>query len=269
MTRLTPARAAAGSLIALVCLLLAAARHGRGPGESASGRPLVVLCAAALRPPVEPVARDYEAVTGRRVELRFGASDDLLRQAISANDTSPVDLFLPADNSYIRTAQHRGIVGESTPLAEMRIVLLLAPNNPKRIRTWDDLTHPGLRVAVPSVAAAAGKLARDYLAERGLWRGIAANVVDSGTVTQAANAAKLGAADAAVVWDAVAAQYPGQDALPLPELAPVTARVEVAVLTSSGEGGEAARFVRFLSAPDQGLTRFREAGFRVGPKGRP
>ena len=49
-------------------------------------------------------------------------------------------------------------------------------------------------------------------------------------MTQAATAAKIGSADAAIVWDAVAFNYPAQAVLVVPELAGVTARVEIAVL---------------------------------------
>jgi ABC-type molybdate transport system substrate-binding protein len=88
-------------------------------------------------------------------------------------------------------------------------------------------------------------------------------VVETGTVTEAANAAKLGSVDAAVVWDAVAAGYPGQTVLAPPELAGVTGRVVVAVLSQSADPAAAVRFARYLADPDRGLKTFRAAGFAV------
>jgi molybdate transport system substrate-binding protein len=148
-------------------------------------------------------------------------------------------------------------------------VLLTAPGNPKNLSRWADLLRPDVRVAVPSPAAAVGRLARDHLAAAGLWDELRPRVVATGTVTEAANAAKLGSADAAVVWDAVAAAYCGQTVVTLPELVPVMARVEVAILTQSPAPAAARRFARYLTAPDRGLVRFREAGFRVVGGGAP
>jgi len=263
MPRLTPARTAVGSLVALVLLVAAAYWRTDAPLTGPAGRPLVVYCAASARPAAEAAARDFEAETGRRVEFRFGASEDLLHKAGLLNPADPADLFLPADDGYIRAAREKGIAAESFPIAEMRCVLLTAPGNPKGVARWADLPRPGVRVAVPSPAAAVGRLARDHLAAAGLWDELRPRVVDTGTVTEAANAAKLGSADAAVVWDAVAAAYPGQAVLALPELAAVTARVDVAILTHSPDAAAARRFARYLSDPDRGLVRFREAGFRV------
>jgi molybdate transport system substrate-binding protein len=262
MSRMTPARAAVGSLVALVLLSPAASWHGRDAAGPTT-RPLVVYCAASARPVAEAVARDFEAETGRRVVFRFGASEELLSQAERVSPTAPADLFLPADDSYIRMARERGIATESVPLAVMWCVVLTAPGNPEGIAHWADLLRPDVRVAVPRTAAAVGKLARDHLAATGRWDELRPRVVDTGTVTEAANAAKLGSVAAAVVWDAVAAAYPGQPVLALPELAPVTARVDVALLAQSPDPAAARRFARYLGASDRGLVRFREAGFRT------
>ena len=230
-----------------------------GPGE----RPLVVYAAAAVRVPLEAAAGEYEPETGRRVELRFGASEDVLTKSGLVNPSDPADLFLPADDSYVRLAQARGLVGDRIPLATMRAVVLTPPGNPKGVAAWPDLLRDGVRVAVPNPGAAVGKLTRDHLTATGRWAALAPRVVDTGTVTEAANAAKLGSVDAAVVWDAVAAGYRGQAALALPELAGVTGRVEVAVLAQSADPAAALRFARYLADPGRGLKTFRAAGFAV------
>jgi molybdate transport system substrate-binding protein len=258
--------AALGSLAALVLLAAGLAWRQRDTGP---GRPLVVYAAAAVRVPLEAVARDYEAEHGRRVELRFGASEDILTKAGLVNPSDPADLLLPADDSYVRVARDRGLVAESFPLAAMRAVVLLAPGNPKAVAAWPDLLRDGVRVAVPNPAAAVGKLTRDHLVATGRWEALKPRAVDTGTVTEAANAAKVGAADAAVVWDAVAVNYAGQAVLTPPELAGVVGRVEVAVLTQSADRDAALHFARYLADPDGGLKAFRAAGFAVVPGAAP
>jgi molybdate transport system substrate-binding protein len=201
------------------------------------------------------------AAVGSVVELRFGASEDILTQAGMVNPSDPADLFLPADDSYIRLARERGLVAGRIPVAAMRAVVLAAPGNPKGIAAWPDLLKEGVKVSVPSKAAAAGKLARDHLAATGKWPALSSHVVDAGTVTAAANAAKLGSADAALVWDAVAAGYPGQQALALPELAGVAAHVDIAVLKQSADPAAARQFAEYVADPGRGLRHFRAAGF--------
>ncbi|HEX4608826.1 MAG TPA: extracellular solute-binding protein, partial [Urbifossiella sp.] len=134
-----------------------------------------------------------------------------------------------------------------------------------RLAAWDDLLKPDVRVAVPNPAAAVGKLARDHLERTHRWAALRPRAVDTGTVTEAANAARTGAADAAVVWDAVAAgpHYQGQQVLDLPELHGVEGRIEVAVLTQSADPAAARAFAAFLADPVAGLGHFRAAGFRV------
>ncbi len=256
--RVTPPAVAAGSLVALG--LLGVALYLRGRPDDA-GRPLVAYVAASFRPPMEAVARDYERDTGRRVELRFGASEDILARVALVQPTDPADLFLPADDSYVRAARDRGLVAGAVPVAVMRGVVLTAPGNPRGIATWADLTREGTRVAVANPAAAIGRITRDHLAKTGRWAALKPRVVDTGTVTEAANAAKVGGVDAAVVWDAVAHNYPGQAVVELPELDGVTARVELAMLDRSRDPEAARHLARYITA-GPGRERFREFGFR-------
>jgi molybdate transport system substrate-binding protein len=233
-----------------------------GAPRDAVHRPLVVYCAESGRVPMQAVATDYEARTGTAVELRFGPSETLLAQ-IELVD--PADLFLPADTSYIDRARDRDLTAEAFPVADMRAVVLTAPGNPKGLAAWPDLLRDGTKVAVANRGAAVGKLAREHLVRTGLWPRLEPHVIDVGSVTQAATAAKVGAADAAVVWDAVAFNYPGQPVLALPELAGVTARVDVAVLKRAADPAAARRLAEYITDPERGLVQFRAAGFRTRP----
>jgi molybdenum ABC transporter molybdate-binding protein len=265
MTRtLFPTTIAIGSLAVLAGL--AGALWWRERPERT--RPLIVYAAPTSRLPLEVIAEDYARETGQHVELRIGPSEDILTKVRFAGPTEPADLFIPADDSYIHQARDLGLVGETIPIARIRAVLLLAKGNPKGIAAWRDLFAPGVRVAVPNPAAAVGKLARDHLVSTGRWAALKPHVVDTGNVTDAANATRAGgeaAADAAIVWDAVAAApaYKEQTVLSLPELDAVTGRVEIAVLNQSRDPTAARAFARYVVAPDRGLRHFRAFGFRV------
>ncbi len=260
--RSLPTAVAVGSLVVLTGLVAALVWRSAASSRSAQ-RPLVVYCAEFGRLPMQAIAADYEAATGRRVELRFGPSESLLTQAELVNTSEPADLFLPADAYYVEQAKLRGLTAEVLSVAEMRAVVLTAPGNPKGIAKWDDLLRDRTTVAVANPGAAIGKLTRDHLVRTERWDRLVSHVVDCGSVTHAATAAKVGSADAAIIWDAVAFNYPGQEALPMPELAGVTARVEVAVLKQSADPAAAMRLARYITDPDLGLVHFRATGFRV------
>ena len=264
----SPTTLAAGSLLALAGLIAGLwwREHQARPGSP--DPPLVVYAAPTSRLPLEAIATDYEQETGRRVELRFGASEDILTKVRFPAPGAPADLFIPADDSYVRQARDLGLIAESVPVARVRGVLLLAKGNPKGIAAWADLLRPGVTVAVPNPGAAVGKVARDYLTRTGRWPALEPRAVDTGTVTEAANATKAGSADAAIVWDAVAngPAYRGQTVLRVPELEGVLGRVDLAVLTQSQDPAAAQRFVQYVTAPSGGLARFREYGFEVEEK---
>ena len=263
--RASPVTVAVGSLVVLVGLAAGLWRreHQNRPGPL--DRPLIVYAAPTSRLPLEAIAADYEGETGQRVELRFGPSEDVLTKVRFPVPGDPADLFVPADDSYIRQARDLGLTAETIPIARTRAVLLLAKGNAKGIAAWADLLRDGVRVAVPNPGAAVGKLAREHLTNTRRWAALEPRVVDTGTVTEAANATKLGSADAAVVWDAVAnaPAYKGQTVLAVPELDGVTGRVELAVLTQSRDPAAALRFAHYATSADHGLVHFRNFGFRV------
>ena len=224
--------------------------------QATGDRPLIVGVAAGLRIPTEALARDYTAATGQRVELRYGASEDLLARVSYPAGVEPTDVFLPADESYVRIAEDRRLVERSEYLGAMRAVLLSSDE----LRDWSDLLRPDRRVALGQPGSAIGKLTREHLRERGLWNELAPRVVETGTVTESANAAKLKAVHTAIVWNVVAQGYPNLKTLEPPELRGCIATVRIAALKQSRRPGDAEAFVRYAADPRQGGAHFRAAG---------
>jgi molybdate transport system substrate-binding protein len=228
--------------------------------HSGNQKPLLVYCAAALKPAVESAAQEFETETGQPIELRFGNSETMLQNAVLSRDG---DLFLPADDSFVRMAEERGLVAQTTRLARMHVVVLVRSGNPRGLQTFDDLLRPTLKLGQANPdAAAIGKVTRDQLRTQGKWDAIEANTkVFHTTVTEAANAVQLGGNDAAIVWDAVAANYPELVTVRLSELNGAVGKVEIAVLNTSSNPDAARRFARFLAASDRGMSHLRKAGF--------
>ena len=249
--------------IAVVTLMFVVLAMLRGPGtDKMNSQPLLVYVAASLKIPLEQIAADYQRETGVRVDLTFGGSQTLLA---NIEITKRGDLFLPADDSYLVIAKEKKLVREIFPLAEQTAVLAVPKGNPKNVRTLSDLQNSSLRLSQANPdTAAVGKLLRAATEPSGLWQVLSNHtVVFKPTVVDAANDVKLGAVDAAVVWDSMEKQYPDLEFIRLKELESVRAKVAASVLDCSAQSAAALKFARFICAPDKGLKRFEQNGFVV------
>ncbi len=238
----------------LVALLLWQSRSSL-PAKVAMEKPLLVFCAAGIKPPVEAVAREYEQAFGVRVQLQYGGSGTLLSNLRVADAG---DLFLAADESYMKSAREFGLLAETVPLARLRPVIAVTKGNPKNIHTLEDLQRPEVRVAMANPdAASIGRTVRALLQQAGQWTGLEKHVtVFKPTVNDVANDVKLAAVDAGIVWDATARQYPELESVPVPLFDQATETISIGVLKHSAHPAAALRFARYLGARDQGLKQF-------------
>lgn len=226
---------------------------------------LFMYCAAGMRYAMEKVVAQYEHETGVLVRLQYGGSNTLLNQ-LEVNQTG--DLYLAADDSYIRLAHEKELIVETIPLALMKPVIAVPVANPKNIRTIDDLLRDDVKVALGDPGAAAiGKKCKRLLSASGQWRELEEHITKSGvfkpTVNDVANAVKLGSVDAGVIWDSTVAQYAELKSVTVPELDAGLATIQVAVVKNSKNASAALKFARYLTARDKGLEVFRATGFEV------
>lgn len=251
---------AGGSIAALGLLIALLYLEATAPEFSPATRPVRVYCAAALRPALLAIVADYLRDTGEVVECEFGDSGKMLGQVMIRHDG---DLFLPADDSYVRLAEAKGLVDRTIPLCRMHAVILTRPGNPFRIAALDDLLKPGLKLGIANPdRAAIGKVVRDHLTGQARWDALAARIdVQHLNVTDAANAIQIGSRDATFVWDAVAVNYPELAVVRVPELDGAIGRVELAVLAHAPNAAAAGRFARYLASSDGGLAQLRKFGF--------
>jgi molybdenum ABC transporter molybdate-binding protein len=238
----------------LVALLLWPSRS-RQAATAAGQKSLLVFCAAGIKSPVEAVAREYEKAFGVRVQLQYGGSGTLLS---NLRITDAGDLFLAADESYIKSAREFGLLAETIPLARQQPVIAVAKGNPKNIRTLDDLQRADVRVAMANPdAASIGRTVRGLLQKAGQWESVEKRVtVFKPTVNDVANDVKIGSVDAGIVWDATARQYAELELVTLPLFDAATETISIGVLKRSVQPAAALRFARYLGARDKGRTEF-------------
>ncbi len=250
----------AGMVIALVALQW----QTREPG---SAERLVLYCAAGIQGPVREAIDDYQRyyqqTHGRpiRIEAEYGGSGTLLSRLRVQPEG---DLFLAGDESYIRAAREHGLVEESLELATMTPVIALAAERAGEIGSLNDLLAGDYRIGigVPD-GTAIGAMTRSALKAMGQWERLERAVeVMKPTVTDLASDVKIGAIDAAIIWDVTARQF-GVEYVTDAALDAESARVEVGVLSSTRQPTAALHFARFLAAPEKGLRRFQTHHFNV------
>lgn len=265
-----------GSLLLLAGLALALMRNdasrripppastgftGNSVSESAVA-PIVLYCAASNRAVIDAIVQQYTKECGRQVDVQYGPSQTLLT---TLQVSGHGDLYLPADSSYIDMAKSKELVQEVFPIAKMHAVVAVAKGNPKNIQSFDDLLKPEIKLVQANPdAAAIGKVVRDELQKQGLWDQLSKNTVAFRmTVTDIANDVALGAADAAIVYEAVLHGNAKVEAVPLKELVGATSDVCLAVARGTVQPPNALHFARYVAASDRGLKQYAANGFEV------
>ncbi len=225
---------------------------------------LKIYCAAALRPPLENIAREFESRFDQHIEFNFGGSQTLLSNLETTGDG---DLFIPADDSYLQLAEQRKLIQQIFPIAKMHAVILNSKDHPP-IKNFAELFDVKLKLAQANPdAAAIGNLTRNALSKINRWGELKLHTEKYGsfhaTVSEVANAVELGAADAGIVWDTVAFHYPKLKISKLPELDKIQGNVSIAILQSTRSAKLALKFAFFCKARDRGREEFRQNGFQI------
>ena len=233
------------------------------PGSAfGTGDTLTLYCAAGIKKPVQELVDLFEIENGVRVEVQYGGSGTLLSNIQVARQG---DLYIAADQTYIDIADDKGLIDEVLPLGYLRPVIAVPKGNPKKIENLDDLIAPDVKVALGNPeSASVGKLTKKLLEEAGMWEKIKAYVEKRGvfkpTVPEIANDVKIGAVDAAIVWDATVAQHPELEAIHVPLLDDARQEISVAVLDATKQPTGALRLARFLNSKE-GNAVFKKHGF--------
>ena len=243
--------------IALVLFLILNFRENSSPSLVS---PILLYCAAGIKPPVEMVARDYEAKYNCKIDIQYGGSGTLLSNLKVAGIG---DLYIAADESYVEIARQQNLVEEVIPLAVMTPVIAVPKGNPKGIHSIQSLLDDNCKIALGNPdAASIGRVSKKLLTDSGDWPTIKEHAtVFYPTVPEIANSVKLGATDAGIVWDATVDQYVELDLVRVSELELGSQRTTIGVLKTAKDPATALRFARYLAARDRGLIQFKNYGY--------
>ncbi len=169
----------------------------------------IVAAASSLNPALNEVRQIFEAETGQAIRLSFGSSGNIARQIIRG---APFELFLSADERYVRTLVDRALTIDRGALYAIGRLVLFVPNgSPVRAdremrdleRAVADGSLKRLAIANPEHAPY-GRAARQLLEARGLWDRLGQKLVMGENISQTTQFAATGSVDAAILSHSMA-----------------------------------------------------------------
>jgi molybdate transport system substrate-binding protein len=242
--------------VAVVAALVGVLALSGGPAQQG-----MIYCAAGLQPPVSEILSAYEAAHHIKFATKFAGSGSLLSEIRVAGG----DLFLAADRLYLTQADQMKLVTEVVPIAYQYPIIVVPKGNPQRITGLSDLLKPGVRLSLADPQRAAiGKVVSGILDRDGRWAALWKRaVIQRETVNEVANDVKLAAADAGIVWNVTAVQYPDLEAIHVPEFDRSKNEIAVGLLSTSKDPQAAHEFIRYLTDPSEGRRVFARHGYDV------
>ncbi len=222
---------------------------------------LTIFAGAGLRKALEQLIEAFKAETGILVEPDYGGSGIIMARA---RESKSADLFMPGDVWYVdRLHAMAGSVTSRTPVSYFVPVIITQKGNPKGIRGLEDLKRADLSVAFGKAKACQiGRLITQILEQNGIERA-AIDAKESLTVNELGVWVQMKDVDAAIVWDAIAANLRDHvEIIDIPREQNIISQVVVATLNTSANPEAAARFAEF-AAGEKGREILRKFDYRV------
>jgi molybdate transport system substrate-binding protein len=225
-----------------------------------------VLAAASLREAMDDQARRFEAASGDKVVVSYGASNALAKQ-IEAG--SPADLFISADLDWMDYVDTRHLLAPGTrvDLLRNRLVLIAPAANPVRLdiapgfALAQALDSGKLAMANPD-SVPAGKYGKQSVVTLGVWISVEARVARAENVRAALVLVARGEAPLGIVYNTDAMAEPGikvVGTLPASSHPPI---VYPAAVLASSKSSAAVTLLAALRSP-QARAGWEKYGFGV------
>jgi molybdate transport system substrate-binding protein len=237
-------------------------------GTTLAQRGPSIAAASDLKFALDEIGARFERETGKAVRVTYGSSGNFYRQI---QQGAPFELFLSADEDYVaRLAQEGLAVDGGTRYATGRLVLFVPKGGTVKAdpaladlrAALDDGRLRRLAIANPEHAPY-GRAARQALEHERLWSALGARLVLGENVSQAAQFALSGSAQAGIfaLSLALSPDFAGKgDQVLIPEGWHAPLHQRAVLLRRAGETARA--FYLFLQQPPA-VEVFRRYGFVV------
>ncbi|KLO30794.1 molybdate-binding protein [Mycolicibacter heraklionensis] len=239
----------------LVAVMLAAGLTGCSSEPAAPS--ITVFAAASLQPAFTEIAEQFKTDNpGVAVAFNFAGSSDLATQLTQG---ARADVFASANTTQMDKVAQAGLLDDAAvPFATNTLVIVTAPGNPHRVRSFADLAAPGLAVVVCQSPVPCG--AATHKVEEAT--GVAVKPVsEEPDVTDVLNKVTTGQADAGVVYRTDALHAGDTVAtIEFPEAAGAVNTYPIALLREAPSPGPARAFVDLVTG-EAGQKVLHAAGF--------
>ncbi len=184
--------------------------------QKAGESEILVLCGGSMRVPMEEIIRNYSVVSDDSIMLTVGGSGDLCAQI---KYTRKGDIYVCHD-PFMPWAEKQGLIETWSTVAYLEPVIAVKKGNPRKIRELKDLAQPGIRLGVGDPRySTCGVIVDQMIKQMGYEDALRKNIkMTSKTHHKIATDLALGTLDAAIIWNAVAHNYPDKlDMMPIGE----------------------------------------------------
>ncbi|MDT5105979.1 MAG: molybdate transport system substrate-binding protein [Mycobacterium sp.] len=233
-----------------------ATSSGRSASTAAGGQ-LVVFAAASLKNTFTDIGEQFKTDNpGWSVDFTFAGSSDLVTQLTQG---ARADVFASADAKNMDKATQAGLLsGDPVNFASNTLVIVTAPDNPKKVSSFADLTKPGLSVVVCAPQVPCGSATKKVEEATTVTLD---PVSEESSVTDVLTKVTSGQADAGVVYvtDAIGAGDKVAE-VDFAESSVAVNTYPIAVLKSATDADAAKKFIALVTG-EAGQKVLSQAGF--------
>ena len=243
-------------LVLLVPLVVCGCRKEPASQKQAE---LVVLCGSSFVQPTERLCAKFTASTGVRIVTTTAGSEDFLPLV----QTGQKGDVLVTHDPYLDYVRDANALDDSAQVGSLSPILAVQKGNPKGLKTIEDLTQPGLKVALTDPQySTCGEMVFALLEKKGIKDAVLKNVENRLTKGHSALGTflKTQAVDAVIMWNGVAHTF--SDSLAVvrtPYEYDQEIRVHVIGLNYSKQREALAQFIEFTR--NEGPAIFAEYGY--------
>ena len=228
--------------------------------QNLNAEQLHLFAGAGLRQPIDHLVKTFEIETGHKVFIDYGGSGQLLTRVQASGKG---DVFIPGSIFYIQQLKKPSNASTFLPIVQHTPVIGVNIKQSQKIKTFEDLAKPGVRLAMGDPKAMAfGRTAITICERSGMKDAIFKNVTVYGaTVKQLAMYVIQGTVDASIIGRTDAFQ--NQDTIsmiPIPADYFEPEIIAAAVLNTASNPDLALQLAQYLSS-DDAIAVFQKYGF--------
>lgn len=248
------------SLLFLAGVLGFVVVFGCGKKETEGKRnELVLLCGSSFPKPMEQLCSELAAKTGIKVTTTVSGSEDFL-PLVKAGRKGDI---LVTHDPYLDYVADANALADHVQVGFVAPVVAVQKGNPKGITSIEDLTRPGLKVALSNPQySTCGEMVFKLLAKKGIKEAVMKNVENRLTKGHhnLGNFLKTQAVDAVIMWNGVAHTFRDSlEIVPTPYEYDKEIGVHIISLSYSKEAESLKQFIEF--ARNRGPEIFSEHGY--------